>query len=267
MVWLCLAGLAAVFYFVPKLAGRDLHSHYLALFTFWFLVLFASWGGIPGTAPLPAWMPTVSTVATTFLLLPVLAVAVNVYRTLGRFVLLASGNAALSFVLVGVAAFIVAGLMQAGLALLDTRQLLHFTWFTTARNQLQFYGFFSMVMFGAIYHILPQLVGIEFASAKLVRAHLWLALVGLVLMVMPWAIGGVIQGLRLQDPNVAFIDIMKGSLPFLRVSTIGDLLLLLGHVVFLWNLTALVARYYRARAEAAYAAVTSDLFKPAEAKS
>ena len=46
-VWLGLAGLAAAFYFVPKLTGRDLHSHYLALFAFWILVLFGSWGGVP----------------------------------------------------------------------------------------------------------------------------------------------------------------------------------------------------------------------------
>ncbi|HWV98386.1 MAG TPA: cbb3-type cytochrome c oxidase subunit I [Candidatus Acidoferrum sp.] len=266
VVWLSLAGLAAVFYFVPKLAGRELHSHYLALFTFWFLVMFASWSGIPGTAPVPAWMPTVSTIATAFLILPVIAVALNVYRTMGRLIVVASGNPALSFVLVGVTAFVIAGLMQAGLALLDARQILHFTWFTTARSQLQFYGFFSMVMFGAIYHILPQLMRTEFASAKLLRVHLWLALVGTVLMVVPWAVGGIVQGIELQDPKVVFINIMKGSLPFLRVSTIGDLLLLLGHAVFLCNLIGLVVRFYRARAAAAYAAVTADLFKAAEAK-
>ena len=48
VVWLGLVGLAAVFYFVPKLTRRELHSRYLALLTFWMLILFGSWGGIPG---------------------------------------------------------------------------------------------------------------------------------------------------------------------------------------------------------------------------
>ena len=56
-VWLGLVGLAAVFYFVPKLTGRELHSRYLALLTFWMLILFGSWSGIPASAPVPAWMP------------------------------------------------------------------------------------------------------------------------------------------------------------------------------------------------------------------
>ena len=266
VVWLSLAGLAAVFYLVPKLADRELYSEYLALFTFWCLVLFASWGGIPSSAPVPAWMPTLSTIATAFLLLPVVAVALNVYRTMGRVVLVVKGSLPLSFVLVGVAAFVIAGAMQGLAALLDTHQTLRFTWFATARLQLQFYGFFSMVMFGAIYHILPQLMRTEFVSVKLVRFHLWLALIGTVLMVVPWAAGGVVQGLQLQDPRIPFVNIMKGSLLFLRVSTIGDLLLVLGHVVFLGNVIGLVVRYYRARATAAYAAVTEDLFKTAEAK-
>ncbi len=266
VVWLSLIGLAGAFYLVPKLANRDLHSRYLALFTFWFLVLFGSWGGIPATAPVPAWMPTASTVATAFLLLPALAVALNIYRTMGRFVLFPAGQPALAFVLLGVLAFAVAGVTKGLVALLDIRQVLYFTWFTGAESQLQFYGFFGMVMFGAVYHILPRLTGVEFGSSRLMRAHLWLALGGTLLIVIPWAAGGIVQGLQLHKPNVAFADIMKSSLVFLRVSTIGDLLLLLGNLVFLGNVVGLVVKFYRARAVAAYTAVTADLFNPAGAK-
>ena len=40
---------------------------------------------------------------------------------------------------------------------------------------------------------------------------------------------------------------VKSSLPFLRASTTGDLLLLVGNLVFLGNLAGLVCRFYRAR--------------------
>jgi cytochrome c oxidase cbb3-type subunit 1 len=35
-VWLGLVGLAAMFYFIPKLTNSELHSRYLALLTFGF---------------------------------------------------------------------------------------------------------------------------------------------------------------------------------------------------------------------------------------
>lgn len=53
---------------------------------------------------------------------------------------------------------------------------------------------------------------------------------------------------------------------FLRVSTIGDLLLLLAHVLFLANVLGLVVGFYRSRAVATYEELTEDLFKTARAK-
>ena len=144
--------------------------------------------------------------------------------------------------------------------------MLHFTWFAAAQTQLQFYGFFVMVMFGAVYYILPRLTGTEFPLPKLVRVHFWLASGGILLLAVPLALGGIRQGIQLHNSTVPFLDIMKGMLPFLRASTTGELLLLLGHLVFFVNIAGLVNRFYRARVEAMYAEVTADLFKVAEAK-
>ena len=273
VVWLGLIGLGTVFYFVPKLLGRELHSYYLALLTFWMLILFGSWSGIPSTAPVPAWMPTLSAVATVFMGIALLTVALNVFGTAGGAFpkapapsTLDTRHLSLSFILFGAASFLAAGLMKVAGVLCDPHPALHFTWFVTAQVQLHRYGFFVMVMFGAIYHILPQLIGHEFPRPGLIRAHFWLAAGGIVLMIVPLAIGGVVQGIKLADPGIAFLDVSRATLPFLRVSTIGDLLVLLGHLVFLANLAGLATRFYRARAAAAYAVITADLFKPAEAK-
>jgi len=134
-----------------------------------------------------------------------------------------------------------------------------------ARGLLNYYGFFAMVMFGAIYYIVPQLLGLEFPSARLVRAHFWLAAAGILLFVVPLAAGGIVQGLKLQHPDVAFTDIAQGTLPFLRTSTTGDLLLAIGNLMFLGNLAGLVIQYYRARAVTAWVSATTEI-KPAEAR-
>src|SRR6266571_1500867 len=60
-IWLGFLGLATLFYFIPKLTGRALYSEPTAIFAFWTLALFGSWGGIHADAPLPAWIPAVST--------------------------------------------------------------------------------------------------------------------------------------------------------------------------------------------------------------
>ncbi|PYJ00991.1 MAG: hypothetical protein DME25_19245, partial [Verrucomicrobia bacterium] len=235
VVWLGLVGLAAVFYLVPSLTGRELHSHYLALFTFWMLLLFGSWGGIPNSAPVPAWMPALSTVATVLTIVPILAAAVNVYSTAplllpppirwgeGRGEGRPSASPSLLFVGFGIVAFIAAGLMTAACAFPQVAQVTDFTWLTPARSQLQYYGFFAMVVFGVIYWLAPQLIGAEFPWPKLVRAHLGLSGLGVLLIALPLAVGGLVQGFKLQDASVAFFDVQKATLPFLRASTMGDL--------------------------------------------
>ena len=265
VVWLGLVGLAAVFYFVPKLTGRELHSRYLALLTFWMLILFGSWGGIPASAHVPAWMPVSSAIATSLTVVSLIAVALNVHWTLeGRCSKLLA-TPSLRFIGFAVVAFIVAGLMRIVNAAPEVSRVTQFTWFTPASDLLNSYGFFTMAMFGAIYYIVPQLIGQEFPSAKLVRAHFWTAAVGVVFFVVPLAVGGVVQGLKLQHADIAFTDIARGTLPFLRASTVGDMLMALGHLLFLANLAGLVIRFYRARAVSAWAAATAEI-QTAEAK-
>jgi len=76
-VFFGLAGLAPIFYFVPKLTGRPLHSYDQAALAFWTLALAGSWGGIPGGAPLPAWLVSVSLVGTVLTIIPIAEVAMN----------------------------------------------------------------------------------------------------------------------------------------------------------------------------------------------
>jgi cytochrome c oxidase cbb3-type subunit 1 len=263
-VWLGLVGVAALFYFVPKLTGRDLHSRHLALLTFWMLILFGSWGGIPATAPVPAWMPVASAVGTAMNLITFLAVAVNVQRTMeGRWTRL-RGDPSLRFIGFGAGAFVISGLAGTVAAYPDVARVTQFTWLTPALGLLNNYGFFAMVVFGAVYYIAPQLTGLAFPLPRLVCAHFWMAAAGTLLLAAPLAVGGVIQGLKLQQPQIPFADITKATLHFLRVSTVGDLLLVVGHLFFLLNLLGLAARFCRPRLTAAWVNATTTEALPAE---
>jgi cytochrome c oxidase cbb3-type subunit 1 len=267
IVWLSLVGLGTLLYFIPRLAARELYSRYLAMFAFWMLILLAGWGGIPGSAPVPAWMPALSTVGTVLFLLGIVAIALNLCETAGCSLRAVRGNVFLSFFFFGVVAFALAGLMRAGVAVFDVNHTFHFTWFGPGLSQLNLYGFFAMVMFGAVYFIMPRLLGVALPWPRLVRAHFWIAAAGVLLLVLPLMLSGFVEELKLENSSQPFLAVMRSTLPFLRVSTIGDLLLLTGHVIFLANLTGLVVRFYRARAEQTYAELTADLFKTAGARS
>ena len=259
VTWFTLIGLAALFYFIPKLTRHDLHSGPLALLVFWMLVVFGGCVGIANSAPLPAWMPALSTVAIMVMAAPVVTVVWNLHRTLeGKWSKLAA-NLPLKFMGAGILAFVLAWLVKILSAGVDVPYPVGLTWLTVAQAQLNSYGFFCLVMFGAIYAILPCLTRCEFPSPGLVRAHLWLALLGVVWTVLPLALGGIGEARRLHDPAIPFMSVVKLTLPFLRVSTVGDLLLALGHLLFLANVVGLGVRFYRPRVTAACAAATADL--------
>jgi cytochrome c oxidase cbb3-type subunit 1 len=99
----------------------------------------------------------------------------------------------------------------------------------------------------------------EFPSVKLINAHFWLATLGIVLIVLPLAVGGIVEGVMLKNPANAFLSVTKTALMFLRLSTLGDLLILFGHLAFFLNLVGLVRQFYAARAAAAFAAATAEI--------
>jgi len=255
VVWLGLVGLAIVFYFVPLLLQRPLHNRHLALVTFWGLVLFGSWSGIPSSAPVPAWIPALSTVAGVLTLVPLLATLLNFGRTVRGGAATLWSQPPLRFAASGFLAYAVAMLMAALEALPGTGPLVQFTWFIPARHQLLLYGF-VLAATGGTYHLLPRVSG-QPVGRRSVTVQFWAAATGLLLSAVPLAAGGVVQGLKLGDPAVPFPDTQNATLLMLRVSTLGDALLVVANLVFLKNLTGALRAATCAQWAALRAAVTA----------
>jgi cytochrome c oxidase cbb3-type subunit I len=144
-VWLPLAGLAATFYLLPKLTGRPLQSHYLALFVFCTVLLFGSWTGIPLHAPLPAWMSTLSSVANALMIVPALAVAVIVIKTCGGTKTPCAGGP-LCYARFGAWMLVFATFAAALAACPAVARVTDFTWYGPGHTMLRLYGFFAMTM-------------------------------------------------------------------------------------------------------------------------
>ncbi|PYK97004.1 MAG: hypothetical protein DME19_17790 [Verrucomicrobia bacterium] len=244
-IWFGFIGLAAIFYFLPRLTGRPLHSNYLALVAFWTLALFGGWGGIHHGAPLPAWMPSLSTVFTVLTVVPLIAIAINFKKTLAGASANLKENLPLRFVAFGAVAYLLAGALNIADSLPQVNQVTRFTFFTSARTQLFLYGFFGMTMLGAIYYIAPQLIQKDWPSGALFRLHFRGAVFGIIVCLLSLLLGGVVQGMSLNNANVPFADVTKSSLHFLRMSTLGDLGIAIGNFALALNFGWLLVRCCR----------------------
>ncbi len=265
LVWFGLVGLAVIFYFIQRLMNRPLHSRHLALFTFWSIILFASWSGIPVSAPVPAWLPSISTVARILTLVTVLSVMINVCKTCGRGCSQTENPTDGKFIAFASMAFAIAWLMNVLGAVPGVSSITNLTWFGVAQWQLNIFGFFTMAMFGAIYYIVPQVTGIEWPCTKSVRRHYWLAAIGIILIVLPLAIGGIVEGFNWANIKMSNVDVAKNALNFLRISTLGELLILVGNLMLLGNLIGLSVRYYKTHFAPVIKEATAEL-KPTEVK-
>jgi cytochrome c oxidase cbb3-type subunit 1 len=258
-IWLALVGIGTAFYFLPKLAGRPLQSHFLALFAFWTLILFGTWCGVPQGAPVPAWYPAASAVAAALVLVPLLAIGIVAGRTVWSSVADHWRQTPFCFVGSGMDMLVLSILMLAAMACPQVSRVTEFTWFGPAQTQLQLLGFFAMIMFGAIYEVLPRVMGFELPFPKLARVQFWLCLLGVILWAGSLAVGGVEQGMKLKDASIAFADSSTAVLPFLRAGTTGLLLILLGALLFAANLFVMAFKWKLALLKAAMAAVKAPL--------
>jgi cytochrome c oxidase cbb3-type subunit I len=261
-LWTSLVGLGAAFYFLPKFTGRPLQTYYYALFAFWTLMFFGSMRGVPVGAPVPAWLPTLSALNSLMLVVPVIAIAVIGWKTICGAANPQCKGGSFCMIKFGFVAFILSALMLVATACPHFSQLIQFTWFGSAQTQLQLYGFFAITMFGSIYHILPRAVGVEFAFPKLIRIQHWFAILGIVLFVAPLVIGGIAQGLKMQNANTPFLEVMQTTLPFLRVSTMGLLFMLLANLLFALNIFAMIGAWKWSLGKTVFTFAISPLKKP-----
>jgi cytochrome c oxidase cbb3-type subunit I len=236
-LWLTAVNLGAIYYFIPKVLGRPIYSYQLSLLGFWGLAFFYSLNGLHHLigGPLPTWMITTSVVASVLMLIPVLAVAVNHHMTMvGRFGALRF-SPTLRFIVLGAIAYTAVSLQGMFTSLREVNRVTHFTQWTIAHSHVGVYAFVTFALFGSMYYIIPRLVRREWPSARLIRWHFWLVLVGIALYVIALTVVGVYQGLALIDPQVPFQRSVQVTIPGLVVRSLAGFLLSAGHVIFIWH--------------------------------
>jgi cytochrome c oxidase cbb3-type subunit 1 len=240
--WLTAMSVGAAYYFIPKVLGRPVYSYSLSVVGFWSLAMFYSLNGMHHLVggPLPTWMITTSIVASVFMFIPVVATGINLHMTVvGRFGALRY-SPTLRFVVLGALAYTAVSLQGSFTALREVNRVTHFTHWTVAHSHVGGYGFVTFVAFGAIYYVVPRLVGREWPSARLIRWHFNLALAGIAVYVLMLTSAGVAQGLALLDPQLPFQVSVERAKVGLHGRSVGGALMSLAHVVFAYHFWIMV---------------------------
>lgn len=252
-LWFTPIGIAAIYYFIPKVLGVPVYKYSLSLIGFWSLALFYNWNGMHHLVggPLPAWLITVSIVASVMMTIPVVTVGLNHHFTMwGHFHKL-KHSPVLRFMVFGGMSYTVTSLHGVLLSLRSVSEVTHFTHSTVAHAHTGMYAFFTMVMFGAIYYIVPRITQLAWPSARLIRIHFWASALGILLYIVPLAIGGTLQGMAMINPDVPFLapdkySVVTMTLPYLKVRSVSGFIILVGHLAFATSFVWIVARWLKA---------------------
>ncbi|HSI87266.1 MAG: cbb3-type cytochrome c oxidase subunit I [Candidatus Methylacidiphilales bacterium] len=248
-LWFTPIGLASAYYFIPKVIGRPVYSYYLSALGFWTLAFFYAWNGghhlIGG--PIPLWIQTVSIVASVMMIIPVSVVAINHHLTMtGNFHYLIT-SPTLRFTVFGAMSYTLVSLQGMSMAIPSLNYITHFTHYTIGHSHLGLYSFYTSIIFGAMYYIVPRLTECEWPSANLIKLHFWCVFYGSALMFVCLSIGGITQGTMWltksgELPAFQFIDTVQSTIPYLIGRSVAGTILAIGHVVFAYHFGLMILR-------------------------
>mgnify|MGYP006268245885 FL=1 len=249
-LWLTPMGLAAAYYLIPKVLGRPIHSYYLSILGFWSLALFYNWAGVHHLigGPIPVWLQTAGIVGSVMMVIPVVVTAINHHFTVVGHVMDVWRSPTLRFVVFGAISYTAVSLIGSLMALRDVNVVTHFTHFTVGHAHHGVYAFFTMVMYGAVYFIMPRMLYREWPSAAMIRVHFWCTALGIGMMVVALSVGGWIQGLQMNAmnenglPAYSFLEVMENTVPWLVARSMSGMLLTIGHIAFGINVLTMILR-------------------------
>ncbi len=252
-LWLAPLGLGALYYLIPKVSGISIRYGSKTKIAFWTWVVFAPWTAVHDLVggPFPAETVSVGLVLSGLIFIPVALIGMSLISTLfaaehqqGH-----HGGVVFPFLVLAGVLFVVAGISEQILSIRSANELLRFTMFRECNSFLWVYGFFSFVVFGAIYYIVPRLLDFGWRSALLVRIHYYTSLYGILLVIAMLGFGGVMEGNTLEntDAQVTIVTANDVSISFHIAATMCISLIAIGNGVFALHLGWMLIDWLRLR--------------------
>lgn len=239
--------LGAAYYLAPKVTGRPIHSYSMAKLGFWSLAIIAPWAGMQKLtgAPIPYFLPYVGAAATAMLFVPTIAAAINILKTMTSSPETMAGSPSLRFTAAGIVGLIVLGFAAVFLNMPSTLPLSQFSLSGYGFEILAIYGFFTFVMFGAVYFIVPRVTRREWLSRRLITVHFLFSVYGIVTIALVALFGGLQQGAGQEDFTQPWVNAARYANPYAVATTISWCFILFSNIFFFLHLTLMWLRLGR----------------------
>ncbi len=240
--------LGTAYYLAPKVTGRSVYSYSLAKLGFWSLAIIAPWAGMQklAGAPIPYFLPYVGAAATVLIFVPAIAASINLLRTMTSSPETMAGSPSLRFTAAGIGGLVILAFSAVLLNLPNsTLPLTQFSMSGYGFEIVALYGFFSFVMFGAVYFIVPRVTRREWLSRRLIKIHFLFSVYGVIAVALFSLLGGVEQGIGQEDWQQPWQAAATRAYPYAVGTTIAWIFILFSNVFFFIHLTLMWLRLGR----------------------
>lgn len=245
-------GLAAAYYFLPKMAKTPIYSHKLSMVGFWTIAFTYGWIGAHHIihGPVSQWLQTTSIVFSIWLFIPVWTVVTNIFGTL-------KGNwnkyiesVPIKFIIMGNVFYLMTCIQGPLMALRNINEITSKTDWVIGHSHVSLFATFTFFAVGGIYYVIPIITKKPIWSKSLMDWHFTLSMIGSFFFIIPLWIGGFIQGLQWANwanghtyadyvqniSQLPFIETVALMRPWWLMRTIGGVLVTVAAMLFVVNM-------------------------------
>ena len=233
-LWLTPVALGSAYYLIPKVLGRPIDKYYLAIFGFWCIAILAPWSVLHHFegGPVPMWIPAIGTVMSIAMVFPIAVASTNFHATAFQDIGKVWNYLPLRFVIFGTLSYTISSYIGIIFSLPAVAKVTQFSIINEFHFNQRVYGFFSMIIFGMVYHMLPRLTG-KAICEKAASFHFWTSAFGVMALLLAYLIGGLTHGVLAQQPELAWAErVITAVKPYFLISEIAFIILGISQLVF-----------------------------------
>ncbi|OPY75445.1 MAG: hypothetical protein A4E65_03567 [Syntrophorhabdus sp. PtaU1.Bin153] len=189
-------GVGLAYYVIPIVIRAPLFSHAVSLIGFWTILMFYPHIGTHHLlqTPAPTWLKIIAVTGSIGMLIPVLAVLINLWLTMRGKLGQIHADTGGKFVFAGLVWYLFVCVQGPFQSLPSVQTVTHLTNWVIGHSHIAVFGFAGFIGLGGIYFITPRITGRPLYSNKLADIQYWLVLVGLSGFFLVLTAAGLIQG-------------------------------------------------------------------------
>jgi len=236
-LWLTPVALGAAYYLIPAILGRTIDKYYLAIFGFWCIAALAPWSVVHHLegGPVPMWIPAIGTVMSIAMVFPIAVASTNFHATAFMDIGKVWDSLPLRFVIFGTLSYTVSSYIGVVFSLPTVAKITQFTIINEFHFNQRVYGFFSMIIFGAVYFALPRITNREIPKGAK-SFHFWTSTFGVLLLLLAYLIGGLTHGVLAGQPSLPWSSsVIQSIQPYFLITKFAFVILAFSQLVFVVN--------------------------------